>query len=192
MEHSYTNSSPETRRPFRQQRRRFVGPIPAAEARARDDNQRSVVIAVRLRSRRARTAPRTRPAERPQACHPSCPTLPHPRRLSRLPGRQAAAGTSPSSPPEFEAGAPASWPQHGGRRDCSDRSQSVVFKRLNGHSGASAHRANGTASSGGRTAWSVDSGRVVGSQRTGCIRRAGSVASLGTAARSAAWVDRVS
>ena len=28
---------------------------------------------LRLRSRRARTAPHTRPAERPQACHPSCP-----------------------------------------------------------------------------------------------------------------------
>jgi len=39
--------------------------------------------------------------------------------------------------------------ERGRRRDCSDRSQSVVFGRLNGHSGASAHPANGTASSGG-------------------------------------------
>jgi hypothetical protein len=39
--------------------------------------------------------------------------------------------------------------ERGRRRDCSDRSQSVVFRRLNGHSGASAHPANGTASSGG-------------------------------------------
>ena len=61
---------------------------------------------LRLRSRRARTAPRTRPAERPQAWHPSCPTLPHPRNLSRVMGSPTTPRDSSSAPAASRSGSP--------------------------------------------------------------------------------------